>query len=98
VTYNTVVFGGWVAMMAVAVADLVADEVLDPFPDAVVDAGIHAFVAVLVLWGVILLWLARRWRNKEGLKQHRVFARLFLISLPVYGVLYLWRTEFREEP
>ena len=95
VIYNTVVSGCWVAIMIVAVADLVTGEVPDPFPNAVVEVGIHAFVAVLVLWGAIQLWLARRWRKREGLKQHRVLARLFLVSLPIYGVLYLWRTEFR---
>jgi len=80
--------------MAVAVTDHVAGEGLDPFPNAVWDVAIHAAVGALVLWGAILLWLARRWRSKEGLKQHRVFARLFLVSLPIYGVLYLWRMEF----
>ena len=62
-----------------------------PGPLFAVEAFAAVFVAGLILWALILLWLGHKWRRCEHLKGWKILWRFILLSLPVYGVLCLLR-------
>ena len=97
VAYQVVLLAVIVGTVTLAIVSTSCGPVRVPCPPGVAEVAIHIYVAVLVLWGLVCLYLMRRWRRREGLKQHRMLARWFVLSLPVYGMLYLLRIESRED-
>ena len=65
-----------------------------PGAPLLVEALPAVHVAGLILWALILLWLARKWRRCEHLRQLDILGRFILLSLPVYGLVRLLRMRF----